>query len=494
MRIGRNVLSIFFFIVLIAVPLYAIGSRAFGVNVLGFHLHPLLRPTLVFTITQAALSLAASLVIGLTAGMLLFRRDSSLIRGLLFAAFSLPSLAVVGMGISFAKRTEFGLAPIVFAHAYLNAPWIALAVMDALATFPRPWLEAARSLGSSRATLFFRFTLPWIAPRVVLASAQVFSFCVMSFTIVFLLGGGPASGTLETEIYSQVRGAGLDLAGAAQFAITQILLAAIPLILASGKRVHGEGAVDVSAGPLRSNPSGVATFFVFLWFVLPLIGMVMGQSPIVLAGHLLTFFRDPEFLKAFGLTSWIAAGSAVSALAISLPFALTRVGWIRALGTIPTGMSPLVLCLGFLIAYSSGRFAWIDPFEGSVLAIILLHAVLLLPLGLRFLLPVVRDSEQAGRRNLVLAARTLGASEWVSWWRIEGPIWRRAVSDFMRIAWVWSFADLAVLSFFGSEHLTTLPVLISRMMSRYEFEAASALLFFVALLSGSILIGGRGKK
>lgn len=494
MRIGRNILSIFFFIVLIGVPLYAIGARAFGPSVLGFHLHPLLRPTFLFTLTQAGLSLVTALSIGGLAGVLLSRWDSPLIRGFLFASFSLPSLAVVGMGMSFARKTEFGLGPIVFAHAYLNAPWIALAVMDALATFPKPWAEAARSLGSDRTTLSFKLLFPWIYPRVALAGAQVFAFCVMSFTIVFLLGGGPASGTLETEIYSQVRGAGLDLAGAAQFAIAQILLASLPLVFVMQRSVQGEKSVDVVATHESKPRSRTATALVVLWFLLPLLVMVVGQSPLSLAGHLFSLFRDPEFWKAFGLTSWIALGSALSALVISLPFALSRVGWIRALGVIPVGMSPLVLCLGFLIAYSTGRFAWIDPFEGSVLAIILLHAALLLPLGLRFLVPVVRDSEEPARRNLLLAARTLGASAWVSWWRVEGPIWRRAVSDFARIAWVWSFADLAVLSFFGSEHLTTLPVFISRMMARYEFEAASALLFFVALLSGSILIAGRGKK
>lgn len=496
MRIGRTLLPIFFFITLIAVPVWAIGDRAFGTSVLGFQLHPLLRPTLIFTVTQAGLSLCAALILGLLGGLLLSRYDSPVIRGLLFASFSLPSLAVVGLGMSVAKRTEFGLLPIVFAHAYLNAPWIALAVMDGVSTFPKSWTESARSLGSSRSAIFYRLILPWISPRVALAAAQVFAFCAMSFTLVFLLGGGPASGTLETEIYSQVRGGGLDLAGAAQFAITQILLVALPLILAAQVRIPGGGAVDVSGSHLRETGkrSRFATGGVALWFLIPLLGLTLGSSPLALLGQLLKLFQDSEFRSAFLMTSLIAFGSAIAAAGIALTFIFTRYGWVRSLGAIPAGISPLVLCLGFFIAYSTGRFAWIDPFEGSVPAIILLHSVLLLPLGLRFLLPVAQESEQVGRKNLVLAARTLGASRWVSWWRIEGPIWRRAVSDFLRIAWVWSFADLAVLSFFGSERLTTIPVLISRMMSRYEFESASALLFLVALLSGSILTLGRGKK
>lgn len=500
MRFGRTFLPISIFFFLIAVPIYAIGYRAFSATALGFQLHPLLKPTLVFTVLQASLSLGVSLFLGVIAGIFLSRHDSPTIRGLLFASFSLPSLAIVGLGMGFAKHTEYGLAPIVFAHAYLNTPWIALAVMEALATFPKSWREAARSLGSSRWVIFFRLYLPWSGTRVVLACAQVFAFCVMSFSIVLLLGGGPSSGTLETEIFAQVRGGGLDLAGAAQFAITQILLAGLPLILASQVRMPGTEAVDAMKGPktdqLRKSVTASlpAVSLTALWFLFPLIPMVFNLSPKMFWGQLGGFLLNPDFRAAFKVSSLIAFGSAFMALLISLPFAVTRAPWIRSLGAVPAGVSPLVLCLGFLIAYSSGKFAWIDPFSGSVTAIILLHGVLLLPLGIRFFLPVFQDSHLLVRKNAVLAARTLGASAWVSWKRMEGPIWRRAISDFLRIAWVWSFADLAVLSFFGSENLTTIPVLISRLMSRYEFEAASSLLFLVALLSGSILIVGRGKR
>lgn len=484
MRLGRTLLPILLFLFLIAIPLYAIGNRAFAPTALGFHIHPLLKPTLLFTIIQASLSLGVSLILGIFAGVFLSRHDSPYIRGLLFASFSLPSLAIVGLGMAFARRTEYGLLPIVLAHAYLNAPWIALAVMEASASFPKTWLEAARSLGGNRWVVFFQLFLPWTATRVALAAAQVFAFCVMSFSIVLLLGGGPTSSTLETEIFSQVRGGGLDLAGAAQFAITQILLAALPLIMASQVRMPRAEAIEVThSSPSTSIPAKVA---VTLWFALPLIAMVFGLSPKTILGELGKFFQDVDFWSAFLVTSLIAAGSALAALLVALPFAVTQVGWVRSLGVIPAGMSPLVLCLAFLLAYSF--------FDGSVTAIILLHSVLLLPLGIRFLLPVFQDSHMPARKNLVLAARTLGADEWTSWKKMEWPIWRHAISDFLRIAWVWSFADLAVLSFFSSENLTTIPVLISRLMSRYEFEAASALLFLVALLSASILIVGRGKR
>ncbi len=450
--------------------------------------------------TQASLSLLVSLVLGLVGGLALAPFDTPRIRGLLFASFSLPSLALVGVGMVYARHFEYGLGAIVFAHAYFNAPWIALSVIDAVSTFPRPWAEAARSLGGNRRALFFRLTLPWISPRVALAATQVFAFSVMSFTLVLLLGGGPTSGTLETEIYAQVRGSGLDIPGAAQFAVTQILLAALPLTLATLVRMPGADSVDLSVahipsvrGPRAGKSSKFTTILVFLWFLIPLLTLLAGNSPVGILRTLATLLRESEVRSAFLLTAGIATLSAAASLFLCLPFVSSNHRWIRSLGIFPSGVSPLVLCLGFFIAYATGRFAWIDPFEGSIFAMVLIHSVLLLPIGIRILLPVRIESEQPARKNLVLAARTLGATARIAWWRVESPIWKRAASDFFRIAWVWSFADLAVLSFFGSERLVTVPVLISRMMSRYEFQSASALLFLVAVLSSSVLIGGRGR-
>ncbi len=501
MRIIRNLIALVLFFFLIAIPLAVLGDRAFGTTELGFHLHPLLRPTLLFTVIQATLSLVASLILGGVVGVLLTRYDSPRLRGLLFASFSLPALAIVGLGFKVARLTEFGMTPIVFAHTYLNAPWIALAVIEARASFPKAWEESARSLGANPATRFFRLELPWVAPRVALAAAQVFALCVMSFTLVFLLGGGPASGTLETEIYSQVKGAGLDLSGASQFAVVQILLSALPLALASMVMVPGADLIDTSLSSSESeaNPSTLKTNklpikAVGIYYALPLFGLLVGISPRNFINQLSVFFTSVEFWSALGLTALIALGSSLAAVLISLPFVTAKSKWLRSIAAFPLGISPLVLSLGFLLAYSKGVAAWIDPFEGSVTAMILLHGVMLLPLSIRFLLPVVNAAEYPARKNLLFAARTLGATPTQAWIKTEGPFWVRAVNDFSRIAFIWSFADLAVLSFFGSEKLVTIPLIISRLYSRYEFDAASVLLFLVALLSVFILMIGRGRK
>lgn len=502
MKLARRItlfllcLAICFF--LLFIPLAMIAKRGFfGAE--PFRLSPLLWPVLKFTVFQASLSVGTSLVLGGAYGFFFARTASVRCRGILLSVFSLPSLTIVGGSFALAQflGASFGLPLVIAAHAFLNAPWIALAVIESVETFPSQWTLSARSLGADSRQVFWKLILPWVSVRLGMASAQVFAFCVMSFAIVLLLGGGPPVSTLETEIYAQVRGGGLALSGAAQFAFAQLLLAGLPLFIVSfvrrKQRIKSKRVMDTVSHSRPSEPAGAgATIVASIWLALPILVLVLGflGQPEFFKGDLWRAIRqDGELRSALTLSFGLAAATAFTALLFAFAF-------IRApfLASIPIGLSPLVLCLGFFLAYSGGLFQFFDPFEGSRVAIVLLEAVLLVPFGLRFFQPIQEESVQASRRDLLWAARSLGATASASWWKLEWPHYRKAVGDFLRLAFVWSFMDVAIASFFSSEDFVTLPVWIAMKMSRYEFLSSQVVLFGASLFSILILLSGRRSR
>jgi thiamine transport system permease protein len=503
----RAVLPSTVFVALIGIPLFMVFARS-GLGEGSFRLHPALGAVTLFTLKQAATSLAVALVLGAAFGGFSPLAESPRLKRILLSIFSLPSLSVAGglLALSHAMGGAPGLGWIIAAHAYLNAPWIALAVIEAREAFPVEWNEAARSLGAGKRVVFTRFFLPWVSERLLVASAQVFSFCAMSFAIVFLLGGGPPASTLETEIFILVRGSGVALGDAAQFALAQLLLAGVPLFFAAQYRFKNRRTVDRSERADRSGGKrmgwSVYSLLAVLFLAFPLfsLGFSAFSDPQTWTGEFWAgIARDPDFSAALMTSASIAGLTMAVSLLLSSLFVFSggaKSGRLLAgLSGVPSGMSPFVLCLGFFLAYSSG--GWIDvidPFEGSRTAIVLIQSVLLLPFGTRFLLPIREEARELSRRRLRFMARSLGAGRWRSWVEVDWPRIREGVVPFLRMAGAWSFMDVTVASFFASEELFTLPVWLARKLTRYEFAVSQSVLFLVTAFLVIVFLSGIGEK
>lgn len=126
-RVAAIVGSLLLFFVLVGIPLAHIFSR------MDFRSPPRdLFAISSFSVLQAGLSVLGSLVIGVPLGFYYSGAWTPPLRGLLFAAFSMPSLLVIG-GVNFVLRgtsLRFSLAAVILAHVFLNAPWIALATAE----------------------------------------------------------------------------------------------------------------------------------------------------------------------------------------------------------------------------------------------------------------------------------------------------------------------------------------------------------------------------
>jgi thiamine transport system permease protein len=223
----------FLFYVPLASFILGIGSSPITANASAGSLFmvftdPYYRHILVFTLTQAALSTAAAVVLGLPGAYMLSRFDFAgkrLLAALSAIPFMLPPILVVLGFILFfgtnglantALMRIFGLKNpplsvlyslkgIVLAHAFYNFPVVARIVSAAWERVPGEYAEAARTLGASPAAVFRDVTLPALLPSLLSSACLVFLFCMLSFPVVLVLGGGPKVATIEVEIYRSAR-------------------------------------------------------------------------------------------------------------------------------------------------------------------------------------------------------------------------------------------------------------------------------------------------
>ncbi|MBY0470797.1 ABC transporter permease subunit [bacterium] len=487
-----------YWVLFIAIPLVALLLNV------RFHVGKFFDPSILslvkVTAAQASWSTALSGVVGLFLGVACSRQRR--LQLLLALPFAISSTVVAYTVMAWFGRKGFlpsffgiqlpwlfSMKAVVLAHVLLNAPWIGFLVAGAMGEVPRREMEAARTLGAKPAQVGLHIVWSHIVEAWASGLVQVFALCVMSFAIVLILGGGPPNETLEVSIYTHIRYGALDLGGAVASALWQLVLTLTPwLLLLFYWNRTGVRQLRRELAPLSLNVSrkfhfwdwiaagAVALFFIpYLWI------FIQTESSKSFTEFLFGENTWAEWVPSFQVSLKLALSSAVITVAVALSGVVSGIlfprleKWSAVLLSFPGGVSTLVLALGFWLAYSR----WVDPFEGSWLAIAILQATVFLPIALRIFRPIA----SAVQFHRIDAARSLGASplraiRWTEFYRWKGPVF----AAFGMAAGV-SLGELAAVSFFYSEKLIPLPLLMSRWLNRYRFDDArgiSILLFLTA--------------
>ncbi len=164
----------------------------------------------------AACSATLAVAIGTLAGVALARygrfRLRWLFAGLLAAPLIMPEvitgLSLLLMFVSMDQVVGWpasrGFGTIVVAHATLSTAFVAVIVQARLAGFDRAVEEAAADLGARPATVFWRITLPLIAPALVAGWLLAFTLSLDDVVIASFVAG-PGTTTLPLVIFSSVR-------------------------------------------------------------------------------------------------------------------------------------------------------------------------------------------------------------------------------------------------------------------------------------------------
>ncbi|KQU70263.1 ABC transporter permease [Aminobacter sp. DSM 101952] len=216
----------------------------------------------------------------------------------------------------------------------------------------------------------------------------------------------------------------------------------------------------------QNGPAALVFHTLFTAFILaPLVVIVLvsfsdkGYMSMPFDGASLRWYRAmldaPELMGAFWLSVWLGLGSATLASAVAIPaaIAIARYRFIGRDGMTALLLSPLmvphvVLGVAFL------RFFSVMGWTGSFIALLLVHALIVVPYSLRLTLGAIIGLD----RDAELAARSLGATRWTSFRRILFPLILPGVVGGWVLAFIQSFDEVTMTVFIATPGTTTLPV------------------------------------
>ncbi|MFB9907298.1 ABC transporter permease [Allokutzneria oryzae] len=501
-----------FLVVFFAWPVAAIlglGLRGTGVGqVLA---DPQTWDLVAFTLGQAAASTAVALVAGLPIAYLLARcavRGRGLVRLIVTIPFVLPTL-VVGMAFR-SLLGDGGVIAIVLANAFFNVAVVARTVGGLWANLDRRAEDAARALGASRWRAFTSVTLPALAPAIGSAAAVAFLFCATSFGVVLVLGGAEHR-TLETEIYLRTVQL-LDLPGAAALSLVQLAAVVGALLVGAVARRKRETALTLRRRTETARRPeggewavvGVAVTVVGL-LLLPVFSLVVrslstrdGWS---LAGY--TALAGDAARSTLGVSGMDAATNSLRtafdatllALVLGVLAAVVLSQLRRRQGRLaeamdmvlmlPLGVSAVTVGFGYLVTMD----ALPGDLRSSPVLVPFAQALVVMPLVVRMVLPVLRAIDDRLRQ----AAASLGASPLRVWREVDLPLAGRSLLAATGFGYVVALGEFGATSFLAKPDAPTLPVAISRLISRpgelnVQMAYASCVLLMIVTVVAVALI------
>jgi thiamine transport system permease protein len=480
-----------------------------------------------FTLWQAALSTILAVAPALFVARALSRHPSFPGRGLILRLFAIPLalpaivaamglLALLGhsgyfagtLAALFGGRWEgiYGLSGILIAHVFFNLPLATRFFLAALEAVPADQWRLAGQLGLGPVSAF-RF-IEWPALRRALpgVAGLVFMLCLTSFTIVLMLGGGPAATTLEVAIYQALR-FDFDPVRAVALTIGQIGLTAAGLWLlglAGANPAPYEAAIAVS--PRRYLTQGAAAAGLDAAVIaLATIFVLAPLAAILLAGldaDLGRLFAEASLHRA-ALTSF--AFAAVSGI-LAVAMALALISAATAARRLASGSTASLLRAGFDFAGSyvlvvppivigAGWFVLLlnvtDVFLAAPLMVISINAVMAMPFVIRAIRPAC---ESAAERHDRLAAQ-LDIRGWNRLRLIDWPAIRTPLLTGFAFAMALSLGDLGVIALFGSDAVKTLPYLLYERMGSYRTADAAGISLIIALACLALMaVGDRAAR
>jgi len=467
---------IFFIFAFIVAPVLNIFVSSLQFESLNLLRTEAIRNVVWFTTWQSLVSTALALTVALPLAFVTANfkfKAQRLTTSLISMPFILPSIVV---GVAFLQilpnnfhRTAFAL---ILAHVYFNFGF-ASRLISARWLQIHPHLDdAARTLGASPLKLFRTLTLPLLSKAITNAALIVFTLCFTSYGVVRVLGG-PSRSTLETEIYFRAMQLG-DVSGAMLLSALQVVIIALLFVVttkASSKKFEQSTRPTISRQKslqtrkqkvIAATIISIATLFAIVPVLAIALKSINTNSRFTTTAWR-TVFTSPEIAQSITKTLIYAVIAMSLATLLGLLSACSvaynnNFRFISGLTTLPIVISAVSIGLGIIITFDTQPFDW----RGAQLMLPLAHTLVALPLVMRIISPVL----QAIPDSLRQASSVLGASPRQTWLNIDFKIIRRAAISAAAISATVSIGEFGASSFLARRGAETLPVMISRLLSR----------------------------
>ncbi len=489
---------------------------------------PVVQSAFYFTLLESTLSTILSVMLGLPIAYILTKYrfpGKKIYEALILVPFVLPGI-VVGLAFlllfgpdgvipNFFKdifnlelaSLSWGFIGIVFAHAYYNAPLVAVMTTSVWRRLDPEIEEAAETLGVHGFRKFYKITLPLIMPGLLSSALLTFIFCFSSFEIVLLLGNFRFR-TLEVQIYHLFRNR-LDFAGASALAFLQLSIIAFLTVLYvkslqkyTDVRKAGRTSkyIEMNLFSHRfSNFLLIAYLFSFIVFqVFPLVLTFYNSvfDPVIdaftLKGYSLVFssiynpYLGSSPIKAPINTLVFSTITAIFAMLFGLisAYATYKGGTLSLLFNVaifvPLATSRLTIGLGMILTFGSIGFLYQDTRP----LIIASHITIAYPFTTRSIMnglskidPFIRES-----------AETLGADPLNRFKKVDLPLLSPSIAVGLSLAFATSLGEFAATNILYRGNYPTLTVLIFVMLGGRQFTAASAAAFLLIILSLAVFL------
>jgi len=411
----------------------------------------------------------------------------------------------------------YGLSGILIAHVFFNMPLATRVMLTSLESIPQSNWRLARQLGMSSLSIW-RF-IEWPALRGQLAGLAllVFTLCFTSFAIVMTLGGGPRATTIEVAIYQSLR-FDFDIPMAVTLACLQLgiclFLTLLSTLFKTDSDIGFENVAELTKNTASSSLLMNTALWDSRWQKLASLMFITAASLFVIAplmallissvnSSTLSVITDSTTLRAIANTCIAALLSAVFAIGLALGLLVSarhlrirlqysRSGqWLQLAGNMILIIPPVVLGTGLFLLLRP----YADVFSIALLLVIVINSLMALPFVLRIMdAPMMRTAEQHDK-----LIRSLGVQGFSRWRHIDWPQLRKPIALATAFAATLSAGDLGAIALFGSEQVTTLPLLLYQRMGSYRMEEAAVTAGLLLLLCLALfmvlqrLIGGKNR-
>lgn len=511
--------------VVFVMPVGAVLLRAFSSGgVIGEVItDPYTWKLLAFTVWESFLSATLSVLLAIPFSVFFSRFTFPGRRAILTmsdAAFALPAIiAVLGFVIWFGNngmvngilravsggkwsvKILYSFGAIILAHVYLNFPVAFSLITSSLSSMSDSEEKASELLGASGFRTFFMVTLPKVRGTLTAAFTLIFLFCFPSFLIVMGLGGNPRFFTLEAEIYKRTY-TDVNPTSSAALAVFSFFVMALLLVITGygreEKRVERRRRVLLKATGGRKVTAFILSLMIILFMAPPLVAILYRAFFTKEGIFTLKAWTDIAARTSRGAGTslgavvnsiLIAALSAFIAvnLASSIAMGSVRTGsrFTALLTSLPMAVGSVSMGLGF-----SFMAAWL-PLRNTVtsyLTVLAAHTVVVMPFAVRTILPGARRIPV----RLSHAAMILGGDSREAWKLVEKPLLRPYRRRAFAFAAALSLGEVNATLALSEGRVTTIPILIYKMINQYNYQGAAALA--VILLSIAIVMFAIGEK
>ncbi len=485
--------------------------------------------TLLFTVYQAALSTAFTLLLATPCAFVFARyqfRGKTLLLSLATLPFVLPTVVVAlafatllgsdGLLNDLVKtlfsldyapiQLERTLAMIIIAHVFYNFA-VALRIMTSYWSSVGLGIEeAARCLGADELALWRDIRLPLLRPALLSAGALVFIFTFTSFGVILILGGIRFA-TLEVQIYYQaVNMFNLPLAAALSLVQIFSMLAMMVVYTSTQKKLHlapvsSKTAAKRAKASLERLGLSLCVALIAILLFAPLVALALrsmlaaGQLDLANYASLAQKSRGSLLFIAPLESVFNSLRFAMMAMTMALILGLIASYMIKRRGRLsrlldplfmlPLATSAVTLGFGFIIALDEPPL----NLRASWLIIPISHTLIALPFVIRSVLPSLRSIPPSLRE----AAQTLGASRIDALLTIDLPLLGRGIAVGATFAFTVSMGEFGASLFVAQRESVTIPVVIYRLlgdpgMASYRQALAMSVLLMLVCAAGFLLI------